>query len=111
MALVEGAARRQPCKLSSPPSLPPPSTAPRFYNGNARMEAGAVVCRVARSFIRFGTFQLPAARGEGQVHLVEQLVEYVIKHHYPHLHGEVGARGLGLGERGKAGGLWADKPP
>lgn len=35
---------------------------PQFYNGNAKLEPGAVVCRVARSFIRFGTFQLPATR-------------------------------------------------
>lgn len=33
-----------------------------FYNGNARLEPGAVVCRVAPSFMRFGTFQLPASR-------------------------------------------------
>ena len=37
-----------------------------FYNGNAQMEQGAVVCRVARSFVRFGSFQLPVARwGQG----------------------------------------------
>lgn len=35
---------------------------PQFYNGNAKLEPGAVVCRVAKSFIRFGTFQLPATR-------------------------------------------------
>lgn len=36
-----------------------------FYNGNAKLEPGAVVCRVARSFVRFGTFQLPATRWVG----------------------------------------------
>lgn len=54
-----------------------------FYNGNARLEPGAVVCRVARSFIRFGTFQLPASRGEDQAPMVRQLADYVIRHFYP----------------------------
>ena len=36
-----------------------------FYNGNAQMEQGAVVCRVARSFVRFGSFQLPVTRWGG----------------------------------------------
>ncbi|GAB4819866.1 hypothetical protein N2152v2_006912 [Parachlorella kessleri] len=58
-----------------------------FYNGNARLEPGAVVCRVARCFVRFGTFQLPATRGDGQTAMVNQLADYVIKHHYPHLQG------------------------
>ena len=53
-----------------------------FYNGNAQMEAGAVVCRVSRSFIRFGTFQLPVSR-ENQTHLARDLADYVIRHHYP----------------------------
>jgi uncharacterized protein YdiU (UPF0061 family) len=33
-----------------------------FYNGNARLEPGAVVCRVSQSFVRFGSFQLPVTR-------------------------------------------------
>ena len=54
-----------------------------FYSGNPQLEPGAVVCRVARSFIRFGTFQLPVSRGgdEGAV-MVRQLCDYVIKHFY-----------------------------
>ena len=36
-----------------------------FYDGNQKYEPGAVVCRVARSFVRFGSFELPASRGEG----------------------------------------------
>jgi hypothetical protein len=61
-----------------------------FYNGNAKLEPGAVVCRVARSFVRFGTFQLPASRGEDA--LVGTLADYVIKHHYAHLAGRPDAR-------------------
>jgi len=53
------------------------------YNANAmRMEAGAVVSRVAPSFIRFGTFQLPPARGDAEAAaLSAPLVDYVIRHH------------------------------
>ncbi len=35
-----------------------------FYDGHPRAEPGAVVCRVAPSFLRFGNFELPAARGD-----------------------------------------------
>lgn len=59
-----------------------------FYNGNIKMEPGAVVCRVSPSFIRFGTFQLPASRGGSETMLVQALADYVIKHHYPHLKGQ-----------------------
>lgn len=51
-----------------------------FYDGNARDEPGAVVCRVARSFIRFGTFQAPAVRGEHE--LLRQLADYTIDTHF-----------------------------
>ena len=33
-----------------------------FYDGNAQFEPGAIVCRVSPSFIRFGSFQIHAAR-------------------------------------------------
>ncbi|CAL5218909.1 g654 [Coccomyxa viridis] len=56
-----------------------------FYNGNAAYEPGAVVCRVSPSFVRFGTFQLPALRGGDQLPLVRQLADYVIRHLYSHL--------------------------
>jgi uncharacterized protein YdiU (UPF0061 family) len=35
-----------------------------LYDGNPKPEPGAVVCRVAPSFIRFGNFELPASRGD-----------------------------------------------
>jgi uncharacterized protein YdiU (UPF0061 family) len=47
------------------------------------MEPGAVVCRVAPSFIRFGTFQIHAARDKDDVPLVKQLADYTIHYHYP----------------------------
>lgn len=51
-----------------------------FYDGNAKMEPGAVVCRVAPSFVRIGTFELPASRRQDD--LVKQLFDYVVRHHY-----------------------------
>ncbi|GAX80282.1 hypothetical protein CEUSTIGMA_g7720.t1 [Chlamydomonas eustigma] len=59
-----------------------------FYDGNAKFEPGAVVCRVAPSFVRFGTFQLPASRGGDDMKLVKMTADYVIKHHYGHLENE-----------------------
>ncbi len=54
-----------------------------FYDGNEKLEPGAVVCRVARSFVRFGSFELPASRGE--VDLIRQLADHVIRTCYPEL--------------------------
>ncbi|MEE2753684.1 MAG: YdiU family protein [Candidatus Latescibacterota bacterium] len=54
-----------------------------FYDGNAKEELGAVVCRVSPSFIRFGNFQIFASRSD--VETLRQLVEYTIKTDFPHL--------------------------
>lgn len=54
-----------------------------FYDGNPRMEPGAIVCRVAPSFVRFGSLELFAARGETAI--LKQLVDFVIRHYYPYL--------------------------
>jgi uncharacterized protein YdiU (UPF0061 family) len=54
-----------------------------LYDGNPRSEPGAVVCRVAPSFTRFGTFQLPAARGD--LDLLRLLVELTLRTDFPHL--------------------------
>jgi len=54
-----------------------------FYDGHAAPEPGAVVCRVAPSFIRFGHFELPASRGD--VTLLEKLVRFCIARDFPHL--------------------------
>jgi protein adenylyltransferase len=54
-----------------------------FYDGNARLEPGAIVCRVAPSFIRFGHFELPASRRDQA--LLEQLVSFTINRDYPEL--------------------------
>ncbi|MBW3650569.1 MAG: YdiU family protein [Actinobacteria bacterium] len=57
-----------------------------LYDGNPRPEPGAVVCRVAPSFTRFGNFQLPAARGD--LELLRQLVEFTIRADFPDLAAE-----------------------
>ena len=54
-----------------------------FYDGNPRAEPGAVVCRVAPSFIRFGNFELPAARGE--LDLLRTLVDFTVRRDFPQL--------------------------
>ena len=51
-----------------------------LYNGNPKDELGAVVCRVSESFIRFGSFEILASRGEKEE--LKQLVDYTIKHHF-----------------------------
>jgi len=54
-----------------------------FHDGHPRAEPGAVVCRVAPSFIRFGSFELPAARGD--VALLRHLADFCIDRDFPHL--------------------------
>jgi uncharacterized protein YdiU (UPF0061 family) len=57
-----------------------------FYDGNAAEEPGAVVCRVAPSFLRLGTFELPASRGDRD--LLQALVDYCLRVDFPELGGE-----------------------
>jgi uncharacterized protein YdiU (UPF0061 family) len=47
-----------------------------FHDGHPVDEPGAVVCRAAPSFIRFGHFELPAARGDAA--LLRQLVDFTL---------------------------------
>jgi uncharacterized protein YdiU (UPF0061 family) len=54
-----------------------------FYSGDPKPEPGAVVCRVAPSFTRFGSFQIFSARGE--LELLKKLVDYTIRTDFPHL--------------------------
>ncbi len=56
-----------------------------LYDGHPAPEPGAVVCRVAPSFIRFGHFEMPAARG--QPDLLRQLADYTIETDFPTLPG------------------------
>jgi len=54
-----------------------------FYDGNPKEEPGAVVCRMAPSFTRFGNFEIFAARQENEV--LQKLVDYTLKTDFPHL--------------------------
>lgn len=56
-----------------------------FYDGNPKDEPGAMVCRVAQSFLRFGSYQLHASRGKADLNIVRALADYAIRHHFPHL--------------------------
>ncbi|KAJ2910647.1 hypothetical protein GGI21_000670, partial [Coemansia aciculifera] len=44
-------------------------------------ELGAVVARLAQSWVRFGSFELPASRGDFK--LLRELADYVIRNYYP----------------------------
>jgi uncharacterized protein YdiU (UPF0061 family) len=54
-----------------------------LYDGNADYEPGAVVTRVAPSFIRFGNFQMLAAQND-ETNL-QKLADYTISHFFPSL--------------------------
>ena len=56
-----------------------------FYDGNVRLEPGAIVCRVAPSFIRFGNFEIHTVRED--VAVLEQLVDFTIDRDFPHITG------------------------
>ena len=51
-----------------------------FYDGNARPEQGAIVCRVAPSFVRLGNFQLLAEQREHEA--LRQLADYVCTNYF-----------------------------
>ena len=54
-----------------------------MYNGNPAYEKGAIVSRVSPSFLRFGNFEIFAARND--IKNLKILVDYTIKHHFLHL--------------------------
>ncbi|WCJ36984.1 Protein adenylyltransferase SelO [Euphorbia peplus] len=56
-----------------------------FYDGNPKEEPGAIVCRVAQSFLRFGSYQLHSSRGKEDLEIVRALADYAIRHHFPHI--------------------------
>lgn len=57
-----------------------------FYDGHPQDEPGAIVCRVAPSFLRFGHFELPASRGDTD--LLRRLADFAIARDFPELEGE-----------------------
>lgn len=59
-----------------------------LYDGHPALEPGAVVCRVAPNFIRFGSFELPASMGE--IDELRTLANFTIREYYPELWPENG---------------------
>ncbi len=54
-----------------------------FYDGRPQAEPGAVVCRVAPSFLRLGSYEIFTSRGD--IDTLKQLVDYTIETDFPHL--------------------------
>lgn len=54
-----------------------------FYDGRAALEPGAVVCRVAPTFLRFGNYQILSAREDGET--LRRLLDFTIRHHFSEL--------------------------
>ncbi|QDV49645.1 protein adenylyltransferase SelO [Gimesia fumaroli] len=54
-----------------------------FYDGHPKLEPGAVVCRVAPSFLRFGNYQIFSSRGD--IETLRTLVDFTIRTEFPHL--------------------------
>ena len=52
-----------------------------MYDGRPAPEPGAIVCRVAQSFIRFGSFQIHAISGDHET--LRLLVDHTVRHHFP----------------------------
>lgn len=51
-----------------------------MYDGNPAYEKGAIVSRVAPSFLRFGSYEIFAARNDKKT--LKTLVDYTIEHHF-----------------------------
>jgi len=54
-----------------------------FYDGRPQQEPGAIVCRVAPSFLRFGSYEIFSARGD--IDNLRKLVDFTITTEFPHL--------------------------
>ncbi|KAI9912265.1 hypothetical protein PsorP6_009475 [Peronosclerospora sorghi] len=71
-----------------------------FYNGNAKMEPTAVVTRIAKTFMRFGSFEIfkptdqfsgragPSAHVENKEKMMKQMLNFVIQQYFPEITGE-----------------------
>lgn len=71
-----------------------------FYNGNPNLEPTAVVTRIAKSFIRFGSFEIfkdqdkvtglagPSATIDNKEELMRQMLDFNIGQYFPEITGE-----------------------
>lgn len=57
-----------------------------FYDGHPEYESGAIVARVAPTFLRFGNFEMLAARKEYEN--LKKLIDWTIAKYYPHIQEE-----------------------
>ncbi len=58
-----------------------------LYDGHPKLEPGAVVCRVAPSFLRFGSYEIHRSREDKDT--LGRLVRFTLERFYPqYLHGE-----------------------
>ncbi len=57
-----------------------------FYDGRPEFEPGAIVMRAAPSFLRFGNYEMLAARQE--ISSLRKLIDWTIGRFYPHIGGE-----------------------
>jgi uncharacterized protein YdiU (UPF0061 family) len=54
----------------------------KLYDGRRELEPGAIVCRVAESFVRFGNFEIFASRNDKKT--LQSLADYCAVHFYGH---------------------------
>ncbi len=54
-----------------------------FYDGNPETEPGAIVCRVAESFLRFGSLEIFSAYND--IEHLKIIVDFVLTTYYPHI--------------------------
>ncbi|MXW06784.1 MAG: YdiU family protein [Gammaproteobacteria bacterium] len=52
-----------------------------FYDGNPELETGAIVCRVAPTFLRFGNFEIFAA--QRNIDVLKKLANFTIRTQFP----------------------------
>lgn len=66
----------------------------KHYSGHPALEIGAMVCRVAPHFIRFGSFEILAAQND--LKTLQKLADYTLKQYYPEIKSEGSQKYLDL---------------
>lgn len=59
-----------------------------FYDGRVRLEPSAIITRVAPSFLRFGSFELPRSRKD--LDLLRALTDFTLRHFFPDIEAPYG---------------------
>jgi uncharacterized protein YdiU (UPF0061 family) len=58
-----------------------------LYDGHPADEPGAIVCRVARSFLRFGSYEIHTSRDDHAT--LRRLVDFTLERYYPQHRGDI----------------------